>query len=95
LPSADVAISRVAGRVRLGGHDVPEATIRRRHDAGLRNFFSLYQPLAEMWQMYDNSRWMFPKLIAVGRRSTVEEILAAPTWRRIRQEHDEEKRRKK
>ena len=95
LPSADVAVSRVADRVRLGGHNVPEATIRRRYDAGLRNFFSLYQPLAEMWQMYDNSRWMAPGLIAAGSRLTVEDILVAPTWRRIREEHDEEKRRRK
>jgi predicted ABC-type ATPase len=95
LPSAEVAVSRVTNRVRLGGHDVPEATIRRRYESGLRNFFDLYQPLAEMWQMYDNSRWMAPRLIAAGSRSTVEEVLAAPTWDRIRQEHDEQKRREK
>ena len=31
LPSADFAVDRVADRVRLGGHDVPEATVRRRY----------------------------------------------------------------
>ncbi len=46
LPSADVAIQRVADRVKRGGHSVPEPTIRRRHQAGLHNFFRLYQPLA-------------------------------------------------
>ena len=30
LPNADTAVARVADRVRLGGHGVPEATIRRR-----------------------------------------------------------------
>lgn len=30
LKSADLAVSRVAERVRLGGHDVPEPVIRRR-----------------------------------------------------------------
>ena len=29
LPSADLAVDRVADRVRLGGHSVPEATVRR------------------------------------------------------------------
>jgi len=27
LPSADFAVQRVADRVRIGGHDVPEATM--------------------------------------------------------------------
>jgi predicted ABC-type ATPase len=44
LPSADFAVDRVADRVRLGGHSVPEQTVRRRYAAGLRNFFGLYQP---------------------------------------------------
>ncbi len=30
LPSADFAVARVADRVRLGGHAVPEETVRRR-----------------------------------------------------------------
>ena len=35
LPSAEMAVARVAERVCAGGHDVPEATIRRRYTAGL------------------------------------------------------------
>lgn len=31
LPTADMAVSRVANRVRQGGHHVPEIDIRRRH----------------------------------------------------------------
>src|SRR5207302_76953 len=30
-PSAEFSLLRVAGRVRLGGHSVPEETIRRRY----------------------------------------------------------------
>ena len=48
-------IARVAGRVQLGGHFVPEETIRRRHAAGLRNFFNLYSPIADSWSFYDNT----------------------------------------
>ena len=56
LPSADFALDRVAGRVRAGGHDVPAETVRRRYRAGLRNFFSLYEPLASTtWAVYDSS----------------------------------------
>lgn len=55
LSSAGAAAQRVAGRVREGGHDVPEHVIRRRYQRGLRNLFSLYLPLADEWVVYDNS----------------------------------------
>ena len=41
LPSADMAVQRVAERVRQGGHDISEATIRRRFEAGRRLFFKV------------------------------------------------------
>lgn len=59
LPSADLAVSRVANRVRQGGHNVPEADIRRRFDSGLRNLFDLYRPLLDMWRLYDASQSPF------------------------------------
>lgn len=55
LASADMAVQRVAERVRQGGHDIPEATIRRRFDAGIRLFIEVYRPLADQWVLYDNS----------------------------------------
>lgn len=55
LNSADDAVSRVAQRVRHGGHDIPEETIRRRYAKGLVNFRDLYAPLVDSWTLYDNS----------------------------------------
>jgi len=55
LESADVAIGRVAGRVRSGGHFVPDDTIRRRYSRSVSNFFELYRPLVTTWQVYDNT----------------------------------------
>jgi predicted ABC-type ATPase len=85
LPSADFAVARVADRVRLGGHTVPEETIRRRYRSGLRNFFSLYQTLTTTWRMYDNSVHQ-PRLVAsgAGRETLVANDVAL--WRRIRAE---------
>ncbi|MCX5674844.1 MAG: Zeta toxin family protein [Planctomycetota bacterium] len=80
LPGADLAVSRVADRVRLGGHDVPEETIRRRYDSGLRNFFDLYQPLATTWRMYDNSGALAPRLIARGKGRRTTRVLDRATW---------------
>lgn len=47
LQNVNLAISRVAERVKMGGHSIPEETIRRRYIKGLKNFFSLYKPLAD------------------------------------------------
>ena len=55
LPSAELAIQRVADRVAQGGHDMPESVIRRRFTAGKRNFLNLYKPLADAWRHYDNA----------------------------------------
>jgi predicted ABC-type ATPase len=63
LPNADLAVLRVANRVRQGGHAVPVADVRRRFAAGLRNFFRLYRPLVDAWWLYDASR-LPPVLIA-------------------------------
>ena len=55
LPSAEMAVQRVALRVRQGGHHIPEPVIRRRFQAGRENFLSLYKPLADAWRHYDNA----------------------------------------
>jgi predicted ABC-type ATPase len=55
LASPDEAVARVQQRVRQGGHHVPEDTIRRRFEAGRRNFERLYAPLVDAWVLYDNS----------------------------------------
>ncbi len=86
LPSAEFAVERVRGRVRLGGHPVPEETIRRRYRAGLRNFFSVYRPLAASWRVYDNSSGLVPCLIAAGRRTVVTRVKDKQTWKQIMKE---------
>jgi predicted ABC-type ATPase len=55
LPTPEMAIARVAERVRQGGHDIPEAVIRRRFTAGLRNFEAHYRAAVNAWAVYDNS----------------------------------------
>lgn len=87
LPSAEFAIARVAERVRMGGHDVPAGTIRRRYRAGLRNFFALYRPLATTWRVYDNSGVPPPRLIATGRGSAATRVVDRRTWEAIEGEY--------
>src|SRR5579863_554464 len=47
LPSADLAVERVANRVRQGGHSVPEEDIRRRFVTGLRNLFPVLSKIVD------------------------------------------------
>lgn len=54
LPDAEMAISRVAERVRQGGHDIPEQVIRRRFAAGMKNFVQHYRDKVNDWALYDN-----------------------------------------
>jgi len=54
LPDADAAIARVAERVKQGGHNIPESVIRRRFDAGLRNFEEAYKSVVDAWALFDN-----------------------------------------
>ncbi len=55
LTSPQLALRRIAARVRQGGHDVPRADVLRRFDRGWVNFETLYRPLADAWAVYDNS----------------------------------------
>ena len=84
LLSAELAVARVAERVRQGGHDVPEAVVLRRFTKGLRNFFGLYQPLAESWQVFDNSQLTGPRLVASGRGATAE-VLDEKAWTQLKE----------
>ncbi|QLL09569.1 zeta toxin family protein [Mycobacterium vicinigordonae] len=54
LGSAEAHIDRVRQRVRAGGHDIPEADIRRRYRHSLINLLTLLPVLSEL-RVYDNS----------------------------------------
>jgi predicted ABC-type ATPase len=88
LPSADVAVARVANRVHQGGHGVPEETIRRRYDNGLRNLFRSYRRLMDVFWLFDASHFP-PAMVAregggesqIDRPELYESIIA--TWGRF------------
>lgn len=62
LPSVELAVRRVADRVRQGGHAIPESDIRRRFSKSLRNLFCLYRPVVDTLLFFDNSA-KIPQLI--------------------------------
>lgn len=83
LNSPHLAIERVAERVRDGGHNIPEDTIRRRYDRGLNNFFTLYRPIVDSWQLYDVSEES-PKEVAFGDKLKGQIIVDELLWRKIK-----------
>jgi predicted ABC-type ATPase len=84
LNSVEMAISRVATRVKKGGHHVPDATIRQRYDRSIRNLFDLYIPVVNSWRVYDNSLAGLPLLVAEGVRGATEIVYFQDIWSRIR-----------
>lgn len=68
LPTADLAVARVAERVRQGGHDIPEAVIRRRFSTGRSLFESHYRNAVDAWALFDNAG-NEPILIERGEKS--------------------------
>jgi predicted ABC-type ATPase len=65
LPSPQLALSRVAARVKQGGHDVARSDVLRRYKRGWINFLEVYRPLADHWVIYENSESP-PKLLERG-----------------------------
>ncbi len=55
LPTVQLALARIADRVRQGGHNIPEHDVRRRFARGVKNLFHVYQPLFDTWSVFDNS----------------------------------------
>ena len=63
IPSKELALARIKDRVAQGGHNVADEDVRRRFDRSIQNFFTLYKPLLDSWNLFDNST-ASPRLIA-------------------------------
>ena len=83
LPSAALAVNRVALRVKLGGHNIPQADVERRFQRSLHNLVELYLPLADRWTILDNaSGTLNPIAHGTARRASVED---SEKWLHLKQ----------
>lgn len=55
IKTPELTLKRIADRVALGGHNIPENIVRRRYKKCLYNFFKIYKDIASSWFFYDNS----------------------------------------
>jgi predicted ABC-type ATPase len=88
LESADIAVARVAERVRQGGHDISENIIRRHYAAGLHNLEKYYRKSVDAWTVYDNSTEK-PRFLEFGESPTrfIKDRWSATAWRYRFAEH--------
>lgn len=54
LATPELAVSRVAKRVSLGGHHIESSTVHRRFYSSLRNFYEVL-PFVDYLEVYENS----------------------------------------
>ena len=65
LRSPQLALRRIAARVKQGGHSVPRADVLRRFKCSWTNFQNAYRFVADVWTVYDNSG-VQPRLLERG-----------------------------
>ncbi|MBN4072633.1 zeta toxin family protein [Crocinitomix catalasitica] len=82
LENDDLAVERVKSRVKEGGHNIPEETIRRRYFSGLKNLHKLYIPLCDNWIIFNNSS-LEPEIVAEGNNSKRLNVVNQSNWNRI------------
>ncbi len=83
LETPELAMQRVAERVRNGGHNIPTEVILRRYVAGIRNLFNIFMNEVALWMIYNNSHT--PRtFVAKGGRLTKTEINIETTYNKIK-----------
>ena len=90
LPSAEMAVERVARRVRNGGHSIPKDVVRRRYDRGISNFFNIYRQIADSWVMLDNSAASAPRAIAWRNLGGPVNVVRTGPWQELRERYEQD-----
>ena len=83
LNSPQLAVDRVAERVRKGGHDIPYDVILRRYSKGIDNLFRLFMNEVDIWAIYDNSQYQRER-VAFGGKSMETKINDSNKFKIIR-----------
>jgi predicted ABC-type ATPase len=90
LSDPDLAVSRVADRVRSGGHNIPADVVFRRYFRSINNLFELYIPIARYWHVFDNSDRV-PHMVAYMAGGDLR-VLDPAKWSTIRSYADSRKK---
>ncbi len=88
LPNVEMAIKRVATRVKNGGHNIPSEVILRRYSRGIENLFKNYIPLFNEWMVFDSSKSEI-QIIAKGRNLKAIEVFQEKKWEILKSNNNE------
>ncbi len=85
LESYDMALKRVAKRVREGGHFILDEDVKRRYKGGIKNLVDLFIPVVNHWSVHDNSDYNLgtPKLVARDEKDGSITITQPEIWTKI------------
>ena len=90
LVDENLAVKRVAERVKAGGHGIPEEIVRRRYTRSISNFFNIYRPIADSWLMLDNSLQDPPKPVAWRNVGGPIQIVKNGPWNKLREKYEKD-----
>jgi len=82
INSVNLALARIADRVKKGGHDIPKEVVKRRYERSLFNLVNLFIPMSEEWLIFDNSSEAM-NLVANGNSAKVRSIQNDKIWKQI------------
>ncbi|MBT9144011.1 MAG: hypothetical protein DDT32_02197 [Syntrophomonadaceae bacterium] len=71
MGSVETCLARIQGRVRKGGHSIPESDVRRRFARSARNFWWQYRNLVDGWHLLYNGGVHFHE-VALGKGESME-----------------------
>ena len=76
--------------VKNGGHHIPDDVVERRYYRSIQNLISLYLPIADQWDVFDNSS-KNPKQIAYKKEhENMPHILNESAWQLLKDHQHEE-----
>ena len=75
LQSPQIAIKRIAHRVKHGGHYVPDEVVVRRYYRGLKNLTEIFMPIVDEWILYQFDKNEY-HIIASGHKGDVYDLSA-------------------
>lgn len=90
LNDVGMAIERVRIRVSEGGHDIPEAIIRRRYFRGIYNLTNKFTEICNYWMVINNS-YRHSSIICEGQGATEIKVHDEKVWKLIKSQSDGKK----
>lgn len=82
LKNPELAIDRIRNRILIGGHFIPDEVVKRRYYRSMKNLVNLYLPIADRWEIYDNS-YITAQLVAKKEVNSDKKIFLTETFSKI------------